>query len=168
MWSLWGLVFLIVWQSQESNTSYQVALGNRCECSKRPRKKLKGFWWSCLRSPGNFNSTLSYWLALVKSLIRGGQIQGEGIWLRPLIRGVKNLQPSLKYYRDHIKRKPRREMKLAVIFRKYQRVERLQHENLDLGRCLGKRESDTIWGWITEICRAPMVLGPCRITRKDC
>lgn len=35
-------------------------------------------------------------------------------------------------------------MKLAVIFRKYQRVERLQHENLDFGRCLGKRESDKI------------------------
>lgn len=78
-------------------------------------------------------------IGCVKSL-RLAQFSREVMRLHLLIEGgAKNLQSSLIYY---VKRKQLRENKLAVMFIKDQRTERLKHESLDFGRCLWKRESD--------------------------
>lgn len=67
------------------------------------------------------NFTSFYWLKLIKPGI-AAQIQGRGIRLHFLFGEGKNLQPSLIYYGDSITRKPFREDKLAVMFRKDQRL----------------------------------------------
>lgn len=42
-WSTCGSSFLTLWWSQDSHGLYLAAQGIKTECSKRPRKNLKGF-----------------------------------------------------------------------------------------------------------------------------
>lgn len=77
-WPPWGLEFLKVWQSQDSNNSYLTVWGTKSECFKNPKKKLKGFWWSGLRSPKESIPPHSIGWNWLSKAARPSQIQGEG------------------------------------------------------------------------------------------
>lgn len=143
MWPLHGLGFLIVQQLRIVILLIWQLWAPRMNVPRSPGISWKVFDDLASEVPkSQFFLILLVEIGCVKSP-RLAQFSREVMRLHLLIGGgAKNLQPSLIYYGDHIKRKSLIENKLEVMFIKDQRAERLKHESLDFGKCLWKRESD--------------------------